>query len=64
VIEAIGEAVTDFKVETTCITRRKFWRIGSYAQYHVADAAIVALKPANLSHIEAAFFAGGTAWDV
>jgi len=63
VIEAIGEAVTDFRWETTCITRRKFWRI-RYAQYHVADAAIVALKPANLSHIEAALpVASGTAWD-
>jgi len=30
-----------------------FGEFGSYAQYHV-DAAI-ALKPANLSHIEAAF---------
>nr|WP_235355399.1 zinc-binding dehydrogenase [Aliterella atlantica] len=31
----------------------------------MADAAIVALKPVNLSHIEAASFplAGGTAWD-
>jgi len=27
-----------------------FGEFGSYAQYHVADAAIVALKPANLSH--------------
>lgn len=39
---------------------------GSYAEYHVANEAIVARKPANISHIEAASvpLAGGTAWDV
>lgn len=66
VIEAIGEAVTDFKVgDNVYYSPQIFGEFGSYAQYHVADAAIVALKPANLSHIEAASFplAGGTAWD-
>ncbi|MEH1938399.1 MAG: zinc-dependent alcohol dehydrogenase family protein [Nostoc sp.] len=66
VIEAIGEAVTDFKVgDNVYYSPQVFGESGSYAQYHVADAAIVALKPANLSHIEAASFplAGGTAWD-
>jgi NADPH:quinone reductase len=66
VIEAIGEAVTDFKVgDNVYYSPQIFGESGSYAQYHVADAAIVALKPANLSHIEAASFplAGGTAWD-
>ncbi len=66
VIEAIGKAVTDFKVgDEVYYSPQIFGEFGSYAQYHVADAAIVALKPANLSHIEAASFplAGGTAWD-
>lgn len=66
VIEAIGEAVTDFKVgDNVYYSPQIFGEFGSYAQYHVADAAIVALKPTNLSHIEAACFplAGGTAWD-
>jgi NADPH:quinone reductase-like Zn-dependent oxidoreductase/NADP-dependent 3-hydroxy acid dehydrogenase YdfG len=66
VIEAVGEAVTDFKVgDNVYYSPQVFGEFGSYAQYHVADAAIVALKPANLSHIEAASFplAGGTAWD-
>ncbi len=66
VIEAIGEAVTDFKVgDNVYYSPQVFGESGRYAQYHVADAAIVALKPANLSHVEAASFplAGGTAWD-
>jgi NADPH:quinone reductase len=66
VIEEIGEAVTDFKVgDNVYYSPQVFGEFGSYAQYHAADAAIVALKPANLSHIEAASFplAGGTAWD-
>lgn len=66
VIEAIGAAVTEFKVgDEVYYSPQIFGELGSYAQYHVADAAIVALKPANLSHIEAACFplAGGTAWD-
>lgn len=66
VIEAIGEAVTEFKVgDEVYYSPQVFGEFGSYAQYHVADAAIVAFKPANLSHIEAACFpvAGGTVWD-
>jgi NADPH2:quinone reductase len=40
-------------------------RWGSYAEYTVADARIVARKPAALSHVEAAAvpLAGGTAWE-
>jgi NADPH2:quinone reductase len=38
---------------------------GSYAEYNVAPASIVARKPAALSHVEAAGvpLAGGTAWE-
>jgi NADPH:quinone reductase len=66
VIEAVGAAVTEFKVrDEVYYSPQVFGELGSYAQYHVADAAIVALKPANLSHTEAACFpvAGGTAWN-
>jgi NADPH:quinone reductase len=66
VVEAVGAAVTEFKVgDEVYYSPQVFGELGSYAQYHVADAAIVALKPANLSHIEAACFpvAGGTAWN-
>lgn len=66
VVEAVGEAVTEFEVGTEVYySPQIFGESGSYAQYHVADASIVALKPSNLSHIEAACFplAGGTAWD-
>ncbi|MGH2698847.1 MAG: zinc-dependent alcohol dehydrogenase family protein [Actinomycetota bacterium] len=39
---------------------------GTYAEYHVVDEAIVALKPQGLSHVEAAAvpLAGRTAWQV
>lgn len=66
VIEAIGETVKEFKVgDEVYYSPQIFGESGSYAQYHVADAAIVAVKPASLSHAEAACFplAGGTAWD-
>ena len=38
---------------------------GSHAEYVVADAAVVARKPANLGHVEAAAvpLAGGTAYE-
>lgn len=66
VIEAVGEAVTEFEVgDEVYYSPPIFGASGSYAQYHVANANIVAIKPANLSHVEAACFplAGGTAWD-
>lgn len=66
VIEAIGEAVTNFKVgDEVFYSPKIFGESGSYAQYHAAEENIVAIKPANLSHVEAACFplAGGTAWD-
>lgn len=66
VVESVGKAVTEFRVgDEVYYSPQIFGELGSYAQYHVADASIVALKPANLSHTEAACFplAGGTAWD-
>ena len=66
VVESAGEGVTEFQVgDEVYYSPQIFGELGSYAQYHIADASIVALKPANLSHAEAACFplAGGTAWD-
>jgi len=65
VVEAVGEAVQRFQVGDPV-----FYAIdllagnGANAEYHVADQAIVARKPANCSHQAAAAVpvAGGTAW--
>lgn len=66
VIEAVGESVTTFKVgDEVYYSPQLFGESGSYAEYHVADEQLVAHKPVNLSHLEAACFplAAGTAWD-
>jgi NADPH:quinone reductase len=66
VVEAIGPGVKDFKVgDEVFYTPEIPGKGGSYAEYHIANEAIVAHKPANLSHVEAASIplAGGTAWD-
>jgi NADPH2:quinone reductase len=64
-IEEIGSQVQDFEPgDEVYYTPEIGSAPGSYAEYHVADEAIVARKPANLSHVEAASIplAGGTAW--
>jgi len=66
VVAEVGEAVVDFKVgDEVFYTPEIFWGQGSYAEYHAADAAIVAPKPPRLSHVQAASLplAGGIAWD-
>ncbi|ADU51199.1 Alcohol dehydrogenase zinc-binding domain protein [Thermaerobacter marianensis DSM 12885] len=67
VVAAVGPGVTDFKPgDEVYYTPEIFGgRPGSYAPYHVARQEIVARKPENLSHTEAAAvpLAGGTAWD-
>ncbi|BAC91532.1 alcohol dehydrogenase catalytic domain-containing protein [Gloeobacter violaceus] len=66
VVEAVGDAVRDFaEGDEVFYVPRIFGGPGSYAQYHVVEEAIVAHKPANLSHAQAAALplAGGTAWD-
>lgn len=67
VVEAVGPGVQDFRVgDEVYYTPEIFGgRPGSYAEYHVAPEPIVARKPRNLSHLEAAVvpLAGGTAWD-
>lgn len=64
-IAAVGEDVKDFQVGDEV-----YYAIGlldgngANAEYHVAHESIVAKKPANISHSEAAAVpvAGGTAW--
>jgi NADPH2:quinone reductase len=66
VVEAVGDAVTEFTVgDEVFYSPVVFGDHGSYGEYAAADAAIVARKPASLSHVEACCFpcAGGTAWD-
>ncbi|WP_138504712.1 zinc-dependent alcohol dehydrogenase family protein [Nostoc sp. PA-18-2419] len=65
VVEAVGENVKDFQVGDEV-----YYAIpheqggGANAEYHVANESIIAKKPANISHLEAASVpvAGGTAW--
>jgi len=66
VVEALGEGAGDFAVgDQVFYTPDIFTGPGSYAEYHVVHESIVARKPDNLSHMEAASIplAGGTAWD-
>jgi len=66
VVAAIGSGVQNFKVgDEVFYTPVIFGGQGSYAEYHVANESIVALKPKRLSFVEAASLplAGCTAWD-
>jgi NADPH:quinone reductase-like Zn-dependent oxidoreductase len=66
VVEAVGDAVDDFAVgDEVFYTPEIFRGQGSYAEYHVAEASIIAPKPPRLSHVQAASLplAGGIAWD-
>jgi len=66
VVAALGDSVGDFAVgDEVFYTPDIFAGPGSYAEYHVAHESIVARKPDNVSHTEAASIplAGGTAWD-
>ncbi len=67
VVEAVGSAVREFRAgDEVFYTPEIFGGApGSYAEYHVAREAIVARKPENLTHLEAAVvpLAGATAWD-
>ena len=67
VVEAIGSRVKDFKIgdEVYYTPEIAGGGQGSYAEYHVANEAIVARKPSNLNHREAASIplAGCTAFE-
>ena len=66
VVEAVGPCVKAFKPGDAVFYSPTIWGVpGACAEYHVAEEAIVALKPQNLSFIEAAALplAGMTALD-
>ncbi len=66
-VVAVGGAVKDFKVgDAVYYSPRIFGGPGSYAEFHAVDEAIIALKPTNLSYLEAASLplAAGTAWEM
>jgi NADPH:quinone reductase len=66
VVEAVGPCVSELRVgDEVFYSARIFGRQGTYAEYHVEDAEIVARKPANLSFEEAASLplAAMTAYD-
>lgn len=67
IVEAVGMGVTEFRAgDEVYYTPEIFANPhGTYAEYNVVPAAIVARKPANLSFEEAAAIplAGGTAWE-
>lgn len=63
-IEAVGDAVTDFKKGDAVYGMLDFARDGAYAEYVVAQARDIAFKPMSLDHIHAAGvpLAALTAW--
>jgi NADPH2:quinone reductase len=67
VVEAVGPGVEEFRPGDEVFYTPEIFggSPGSYAEYHVARQAIVARKPENLTHLEAAVvpLAGGTAWE-
>ncbi|HEX4723923.1 MAG TPA: zinc-binding dehydrogenase [Pseudonocardiaceae bacterium] len=65
VVEELGAGVSDFVVGDEVFYTPEPGLAGSYADYNVVAAAIVAPKPRALSHVEAAAvpLAGGTAWE-
>src|SRR3989338_2247657 len=66
VVAEVGDKVMDFKVgdEVYYLPRILGWQ-GAYAEYHLVEEEIVARKPSNLSHEDAAAIplVASTAWD-
>src|SRR5690554_2395259 len=66
-IVEVGPGVENFKVgDEVYYTPEIFNGPGSYVEFHVANKAIIGLKPKNISHLEAATLplAAGTAWEM
>src|SRR5262249_10774626 len=67
VVDALGPGVTAFAPGDEVFYMSDFQNVrwGTYAEYQVVDAAILARKPRTLSHVEAAALplAGGTAYE-
>ncbi|HVL77153.1 MAG TPA: NADP-dependent oxidoreductase, partial [Noviherbaspirillum sp.] len=66
VVEAVGEAVTEWKVGDAVYSRPDLKRHGTYAEFVAIRANECARKPRTISHVEAASLplAGITAWEV
>jgi NADPH:quinone reductase-like Zn-dependent oxidoreductase len=66
IITELGDNVTDFKVGDCVYSRPDINRDGTYAEYVAIRASEIALKPASITHSEAASLplAGITAWEV
>lgn len=66
IITELGDNVTDFKVGDCVYSRPDISRDGTYAEYVAIRASEIALKPASITHSEAASLplAGITAWEV
>ncbi|AQX10241.1 zinc-dependent alcohol dehydrogenase family protein [Elizabethkingia ursingii] len=67
IIVELGQGIENFKVgDEVYYTPEIFNGQGSYAQYHCAHESIIALKPKNISHLQAATLplAAGTAWEM
>lgn len=66
VVEEKGAYVNEFNVgDEVYYTPKIFGGPGSYAEQHVVDVELVARKPHNVSHLEAAglTLVGGTVWE-
>jgi NADPH:quinone reductase len=66
VIEEVGDGVVEFRVgDEVYYTPLIFGAQGSYAEQHVANVDLIARKPKNLTHAEAASLTlvGGTVWE-
>lgn len=63
-VQAVGAGVTRLRPGDAVFARMDKKRIGAFAEFAVVAEADAALKPANLSHVEAAAvpLAGLTAW--
>ncbi len=66
VVEAVGKGVSNFQAGDEVFASPPLFKAGSHAEYVVIDERLVALKPAGLSHVEAAALplALITAWEV
>ena len=64
VVEAVGDEVEDLDPGDEVFYTSELGSQGSYAEYQAVDAELVALKPVDLTHAEAASvpLAGCTAW--
>lgn len=66
VVEEVGASVSEFALgDEVYYTPKIFGGPGSYAEQHVADVELIARKPRNVSHLEAASLTlvGGTVWE-